>query len=298
MNLHVRAVVVSVASAAALLAAAPSFAQMGGGPASIGYKREPDVSSSSLPKALKEIGFDQNLDQQVPLDIPLVDEQGRTVKFGDYFGDKPVVLSLVYYDCPMLCTQVLNGLVSALGVLSLDVGKDFEVVTVSFDPREKPPLAAAKKASLLERYHRPGAAAGWHFLTGDQASITRLTKAVGFRYVWDDGLKQFAHPTGIMVLTPQGKVARYLFGIEYGPRDLRLALVDAASGKIGTAVDQVLLFCYHYDPETGKYGFAIMRTLRIAGVATVLAIGAFIVVMVRREKRVPLSRLSSRTPRV
>ncbi len=295
VNVHV---VVSALSIAALLAAAPASAQLGAGPASMGYKQEPNVSSSSLPKALKEIGFDQNLDQQVPLDIPFTDEQGRTVKFGDYFGSKPVVLALVYYDCPMLCTQVLNGLASSLGVLSLDIGKDFQVVTVSFDPREKPPLAAAKKAGYIERYHRPGAALGWHFLTGDQASITRLTKAVGFRYVWDDGLKQFAHPTGIMVLTPQGKVSRYLFGIEYGPRDLRLALVDASAEKIGTAVDQVLLFCYHYDPETGKYGFAIMNALRIAGVATVLGLGAFIVVMVRREKRVPLSRASARTPRV
>ena len=299
MNVHVRAAVVSIVSTAALLSAAPAFAQMAAGPASIGYKREPNVSSSSLPKALKEIGFDQNLNQQVPLDIPFRDEQGRTVRFGDFFGGtKPVVLALAYYDCPMLCTQVLNGLASALGVLSLEIGKDFEVVTVSFDPREKPPLASAKKASILERYRRPGAAGGWHFLTGDQDSITRLTRAVGFRYVWDDSLKQFAHPTGIMVLTPQGKVSRYLFGIEYGPRDLRLALVDASSEKIGTAVDQVLLFCYHYDPETGKYGFAIMNTLRVAGVATVLALGAFILVMVRREKRVPLSRMSSRTPRI
>jgi protein SCO1 len=284
VNVHVRAAVVTVVSTAALVLAAPASAQMGGGPASIGYKREPNVSSSSLPKVLKEIGFDQNLNQQVPLDLPFVDEQGRAVKLGDYFGSKPVVLTLVYYDCPMLCTQVLNGLVSSLGVLSLDVGKDFEVVTVSFDPREKPPLAAAKKAGLLERYHRPGAAAGWHFLTGDQDAITRLTKAVGFRYVWDDSLKQFAHPTGIMVLTPQGRIARYLFGIEYGPRDLRFALIDATHGTIGSAVDQVLLYCYHYDPSTGRYGFVVMRAVRIAGAATVLLLGAFIVILVRKER--------------
>jgi protein SCO1/2 len=256
---------------------------MTGAPAA-GYKRDPGVPSSALPKPLREIGFDQNLGQNVPLDIPFADEQGRGVRLGDYFGRKPVVLALVYYDCPMLCTQVLNSLASTLNVLSLDGGKDFEIVTVSFDPREKPALAAAKKATYLERYKRPGAADGWHFLTGDQSSIDRLTKAAGFRYVWDESLKQFAHPTGITVLTPQGRLARYLFGVEYGPRDLRFALVEASDGRIGTAADSVLLYCYHYDPETGRYGLLIMRLIRLAGAATVLALGTFIVLMVRREK--------------
>ena len=260
----------------------PVFAQMTGAP-SPGYKREAGIPSSAVPAPLREIGFDQNLDQQVALDIPFADEQGRTVRLGEYFGARPVVLALVYYDCPMLCTTVLNSLTSTLKVVSLDPGRDFEVVIVSFDAREKPALAAAKKATYLDRYNRAGAAFGWHFLTGAQPSIDRLTRAVGFRYVWDDGLKQFAHPTGITVLTPQGRLSRYLFGVEYGPRDLRFALVDASAGKIGNPVDRVLLYCYHYDPETGRYGLVVMRVVRIAGAATVLALGTFIAVMLRRE---------------
>jgi protein SCO1/2 len=196
-----------------------------------------------------------------------------------------VVLAFVYYDCPLLCMQVLNALASALDVLSLQPGKDFEVVTISFDPREKPALAAAKKEASLQRYRRPGAGAAWHFLTGDQTSIERATRAAGFRFVWDERLKQFAHPTGIIVLTPDGRVARYLFGIEYGPRDLRLAIVDASAGKVGSPIDSFLLYCYHYDPMTGRYGLVIMRAIRVAGAATVLALGTFIVVMVRRERR-------------
>jgi protein SCO1/2 len=249
------------------------------------YRRDPGVPASVLPKPLREVGYDQNLNQQIPPDIPFADEQGRRVRIGDYFGARPVVLLLVYYDCPMLCTQALNSLASTLGVLSLEPHKDFEIVTVSFDPREKPALAAAKKATYLERYRRPGAAAGWHFLTGERDAIDRLTKAVGFRYVWDDSVKQFAHPTGITVLTPQGRLARYLFGVEYWPRDLQFALIDASAGRIGSPAEKLLLFCYHYDPETGRYGFVIMRAIRLAAVATVLALGTFIIVMVRRERR-------------
>jgi protein SCO1 len=263
---------------------APAAAQFTGSSEG-GYKVERGTTSSATPQILREVGFDQNLNQSVPLDLPFKDETDRTVRLGDYFGTKPVVLVLAYYECPMLCTQVLNGLASSLRAQSLDVGKDFQVLTVSFDPREKPALAAAKKAVYMKRYDRPGAADGWHFLTGEQPSIDRLTKAVGFRYVWDAQLKQFAHPTGVMVLTPQGKLSHYLFGIEYAPRDLRLALVDASAGTIGTPVDQLLLYCYHYDPETGKYGFAIMGAIRVAGAATVLALGALIVVMVRKERR-------------
>jgi len=259
-------------------------AQMTGAPTA-GYKREPGMPASTVPAPLREIGFDQNLDQLVPLDTPLVDETGRAVRLGDFFGRRPVVLVFAYYDCPMLCTQVINGLASALGVLSLEPGKDFDIVTVSFDPRDTPATATAKKAVYLDRYRRPGAAAAWHFLTGNAASITRLTSAAGFRYVWDDQTKQFAHPTGVIVLTPDGRLARYLFGIEYGPRDLRLALVEASAGKVGTPVDALLLYCYHYDPMTGRYGLVIMRAMRIAGAATVFALGAFIVVMLRREKR-------------
>src|SRR5436309_1383127 len=184
----------------------------------------------------------------------------------------------------MLCTIVVNGLSSALGVLSLDPGRDFEIVTVSFNPRDTPAAAAAKKAVYLERYKRPGAAEGWHFLTGDQPSIDRLTKAAGFRYAWDAGTQQFAHPSGVIVLTPDGRLARYLFGVEYGPRDLRFALVEASAGKAGSPVDSLLLYCYHYDPMTGRYGPAIMRAMRLAGATTVFALAAFIVVMVRREK--------------
>jgi protein SCO1/2 len=259
-------------------------AQMAGGPATAGYKQEPGIVSTALPQALREIGFDQNIDQRVPLDTTFRDEAGATVRLGDYFGKRPVVMVFAYYDCPMLCTQVINGLSSALGVMSLNPGKDFEIVTVSFNPRDTPASATAKKAVYLERYRRPGAAEGWHFLTGDQPQIDRLTKAAGFRYAWDAETKQYAHPSGVIVLTPDGRLSKYLFGIEYGPRDLRLGIVEASAGKVGTPVDALLLYCYHYDPMTGRYGLVIMRAIRIAGAATVLAIGAFIIVMIRRER--------------
>jgi protein SCO1/2 len=268
--------------------------QMASAPAAAGYKREPGTPSSTLPRALREIGFDQHLDRPVPLDVAFRDEAGAPVRLGDYFGRRPVVLVFAYYDCPMLCTLVVNGLSSALGVLSLDPGKDFEIVTVSFNPRDTPATARAKKAAYLERYKRAGADGGWHFLTGDQPAIDRLTKAAGFRYVWDEPTKQYAHPSGVMVLTPDGRLARYLFGIEYSPRDLRFAIVEASAGNIGSPADALLLYCYHYDPMTGRYGLVVMRALRLAGAATVLALGAFIIVMVRRERRVPSS--ESRTP--
>jgi protein SCO1 len=259
-------------------------AQMAAGPAGAGFKREAGVVSSALPPALREIGFDQNIDQRVPLDTTFRDEAGRTVRLGDFFGKRPVVMVFAYYDCPMLCTLVVNGLASALGVLTLEPHRDFEIVTVSFNPADTPAHAAAKKAMYLDRYKRAGAADGWHFLTGGQQSIAQLTKAAGFRYAWDAATKQFAHPSGIIVLTPEGRLARYLFGIEYGPRDLRFALVEASSGRVGSTVDALLLFCYHYDPMTGRYGLVIMRAIRIGGAATVVALAAFIVVMVRRER--------------
>jgi protein SCO1/2 len=272
-------------SACLALSAVKQHAQMASGPATAGYKQEPGIVSTALPAALREIGFDQNIDQRVPLDTTFRDEAGATVRLGDYFRTKPVVMVFAYYDCPMLCTQVINGLSSALGVMSLNPGKDFEIVTVSFNPHDTPASATAKKAVYLERYKRPGAAAGWHFLTGDQPQIDRLTKAAGFRYAWDAETKQYAHPSGVIVLTPDGRLSKYLFGIEYGPRDLRLGIVEASAGKIGTPVDALLLYCYHYDPMTGRYGLVIMRVIRMAGAATVVAIGAFIVVMVRRERR-------------
>jgi protein SCO1 len=259
-------------------------AQITGAPAA-GYKREAGMPSSALPAPLREIGFDQNLDRQIPLDIPFVDEEGHPVTLGSFFGKRPVVLAFVYYDCPMLCTMVLNALATSLDVMSLEPGADFDIVTISFDPREKPALAAARKATYLQRYRRPGAAKAWHFLTGDQSSIDRATKAAGFRFVWDERLKQFAHPTGIIVVTPDGRVARYLFGIEYGPRDLRLAIVDASAGRVGSRIDSFLLYCYHYDPMTGRYGLAIMRAMRLAGTATVLSLVLFVGVMLRRERR-------------
>jgi protein SCO1/2 len=219
----------------------------------------------------------------VPLDASLRDEQGRAVRLGDFFGRRPVVLVFAYFDCPMLCTQVINGLASALNVLSLAPGRDFEIVTISFNPADTPASARAKKAVYLERYGRPGAAESWHFLTADQPTIDRLTKAAGFRYVWDAQTKQFAHPSGVIVLTPDGRLARYLFGIEYGPRDLRYAIVEASDGRVGNVADALLLYCYHYDPMAGRYGLVIMRALRLAGGATVLALGAFIVIMTRKD---------------
>ena len=266
-----------------VVVATDAHAQMTGAPAT-GYRREPGTAASVVPRPLREIGFDQRLDERVPLDVEFKDDQGQTVRLGDYFGHKPVVLAFVYYDCPMLCTMVLSSITSTLGVLSLDAGKDFELVMVSFDPREKPELAARKKAEYVHRYDRPTAASGWHFLTGEPPSIERLTKAAWFRYTWDDETQQFAHPAGIVVLTPDGRLARYLFGLEYGARDLRFALIEASEGRIGTAVDAALLYCFHYDPMTGRYGFVVMRVLRVAGAATVLALATFVFVMLRRER--------------
>jgi protein SCO1/2 len=277
---------VALSVALSIASGAVAYAQkMTGSPAAAGYRREPGQTSSTIPAPLREIGFDQNLDQHVPLDLDFRDESGRVVRLAEFFGKRPVVMLFAYYDCPMLCTQVINGLASALNVLSLQPGRDFEIVTVSFDPRDTPQAAASKKAHYIERYQRPGAADAWHFLTGDEAAIRALTRAAGFRYVWDAPTKQFAHPSGVIVLTPDGRLARYLFGIEYGPRDLRYALVEASDGKVGNPADALLLYCYHYDPMTGRYGFVIMRALRLAGVATVLALGAFIFVMIRRERQ-------------
>jgi protein SCO1/2 len=238
-----------------------------------------------VPAPLREIGFDQHLARPIPLSLGFRDESGRRVELHEYFGDRPVVLAFVYYACPMLCTQVLTSLTRTVRALALQPGTDFEIVILSIDPREQPTLAAAKKAEYLEQPGRPAASSGWHFLTGEDPAIRQVAAAAGFRYVWDDATQQFAHPTGIIVLTPDGRPARYLFGVEYGPRDLRLALIEAAEGRTGSAVDSLLLYCYHYDPMTGRYGLAIMRVLRIAGSATVLALVGFIFIAVRRERR-------------
>jgi len=239
--------------------------------------------TSARPRLLSKIKIDQKIGSDLPLDLPFVDERGQAVKLGDYFGKRPVVLALVYYECPMLCTQVLNGLVSSLETLNLNAGKDFDVVAVSFNPKEGPGLASQKKAAYVHRYGRPETADGWHFLTGTQDSITRLTQAVGFQYAYDESIGQFAHGAAIEVVTPAGTIARYFYGIEFSPRDLRLGLVEASGGHLGTMADDVLLFCYHYDPETGKYGASIMTLVRVAGIATILAFGIFLTVNLRRE---------------
>jgi protein SCO1 len=233
------------------------------------------------PPGLKNVGIEQHLDEQIPPDLNFRDETGRPIRLGDYFGKKPMILNLVYYNCPMLCGEVLSGLESSLRVLKFDVGKEFDVLTVSFDPRETPDLATKKKAEFLKRYGRPGAAEGWHFLTGPQESIDALTKAAGFQYQYDPKTGQFAHATAIMVLTPEGKIAQYYYGVEYAPKDLRLGLIQASENKIGTLADQVLLYCYHYDPTTGKYGAIISRVLQLSALATILALGIFMTVLIR-----------------
>jgi protein SCO1 len=233
------------------------------------------------PPGLKNVAIEQHLDEQIPPGLEFRDETGKTVHLSDYFGKKPMILNLVYYQCPMLCGEVLSGLESALRVLKFDVGKEFDVLTVSFDPKETPEMAAAKKAEFLKRYGRSGAEQGWHFLTGPAASIDALTKAAGFQYQYDARNGQFAHATVIMVLTPEGKIAQYYYGVEFAPKDLRLGLIQASQNKIGTVVDQVLLYCYHYDPDTGKYGAIISRVLQLSAGATVLILGTFLVVMFR-----------------
>jgi protein SCO1 len=242
--------------------------------------------SSQMPAALQKVAFEQRLNEQLPLDLPFRDENGAAVRLGDYFGRKPVVLAFVYYECPMLCTQVLNGLESAMRVIDESIGREFDVVTVSFDPRETAVLASGKKKAYLDRYQRAGAEQGWHFLTGDQASIDALTKAAGFSFYWDEQTQQFAHASGIVVATPAGRLSRYFFGIDYSARDLKFALIESSSEKIGSLADLLLLYCYHYDPATGNYGFLAMRAVRLGGAVTLVALFGFIVVSIRRDNRV------------
>jgi protein SCO1 len=246
--------------------------------------QEPGEPATAKPGLLKQIGIDQRLNQQVPLDLPFKDETGRDVRLGEYFGKRPVILVLAYYECPMLCTQVLNGLVSALGVMSFDVGREFDVVTVSINPKETPGLAAQKKQAYLDRYQRPHTAGGWHFLTGTDASIHRLAEAVGFRYAFDEEIQQYAHGAVIEVLTPRGVVSKYFYGIEFSARDLKFGLMEASEERIGSAIDSALLLCYHYDPTTGKYGATAIGAVRIGAVATVLAFLSFLYISLRRER--------------
>jgi len=245
---------------------------------------DPMQSVGVRPELLKQVGIDQKLNQSIPLDLTFRDEDGRTVALGQFFGQKPVVLTLVYYNCPMLCTQVLNGVESSLKELSTDIGNQYDVVTVSIDPTESHVLAKTKKEVYVGMYGRPGAAQGWHFLTGDEPQIKQLADAVGFRYAYDPDTKQFAHASAIMLLTPEGKISRYFYGIQYPTRDLRLGLVEASEGKIGSAVDQVLLFCYHYDPATGKYGLLISHVIKAAGALTVLILGVGMLILFRGER--------------
>jgi len=242
-------------------------------------------TSSNLPPLLRDVGIDQKLNSQVPLDLVFRDESGNAVTLEKYFGQKPVVLVLAYYDCPMLCTIVLNGVLHSVKELKYSIGREFEVVTVSFDPTEKPSLAAAKKAIYVGLYGRSNASAGWHFLTGDEPSIRQLTQAVGFRYNYDAQTKQYFHATGIMVLTPDGHLARYFYGIQYPSGNLRLGLVEASQGKIGSPVDQVLLYCSQYDPATGKYSVIVSHVLKIAALATVLSLGGLVLAMSLGKKR-------------
>jgi len=245
-------------------------------------------TSSGLPAALKSVGIEQKLDAQLPLDAEFKDESGDIVKLGNYFGkDRPVVLALVYYECPMLCNEVLNGLTGSLKGNSFEAGKEFDVVAISFDAREndKPELAKNKKASYLTRYGRgAGAENGWHFLTGTQSEIDKVTQAVGFNYEFDEATNQFAHAGGIMIITPDGRISRYLYGIDYAPKDLKFALMESAEGKIGNAVEQLYLYCFHYNPATGKYGLEILSVMRLMAVATVLGLGGMLFVFWRREK--------------
>jgi len=256
-----------------------------------GARREAGTVSSGLPTALRDVRIEQKLDQQLPLDLQFRDEAGQSVKLGQYFGQKPVVLALVYYDCPMLCTQVLNGMVESFRVLPFQLGKEYDVVTISFDPRETPQLAEKKKKvyiGYLPDKMQASANAGWHFLTGDAENIRQITDAVGFRYHYDESTKQFAHASAIMVATPQGKLSRYYYGIEYPARDLRLGLIESAQNKIGSPVDQLLLYCYHYDPATGKYGAVVMNIVRAGGIATMLAIVAMFFLLRRRNPALKL----------
>lgn len=242
-----------------------------------------------LPESLQGVGIEQNLDAQLPLDVALRDETGREITLSEYFGKRPVVLVPAYYTCRMLCNQVLRGTANALGQIDLDIGEDYEVVTVSFDPRDTPEQAAASKRGALERFRRSGGEDGWHFLTGDAAPVRALLDAAGYTVRYDESIDQYAHASGIIVVTPQGRTSRYFYGVEYSPRDVRLGLVDASAGKIGTVVDKLFLYCYQYNPSTGKYGAVVMRILRLSALATVAAILLLIVVLGRRYRSLRLA---------
>lgn len=263
-----------------LALATPVFAQMNGSIAN-----SADIQQNARPSVLTQVGIDQNLGQQLPLDAKFKDEQGKDVVLGDFFQSKrPVLLAIVYYDCPMLCTQILNGMTSAIGVLKFNAGKEFDVVAISIDPRETPEIAAAKKKTYIDRYRRPGAEQAFHFLTGQQPAITAVTKAAGYRYVWDEKTQQFAHASALILVTPDGHIAQYYYGIEYSPKDMRLGMIEASKERIGNLADVVVLYCYHYDPTTGKYGAALMNLVRAGGALTVLLLVGFMFISIKNEK--------------
>jgi len=273
MNRRAIVATLAVAVGLRLLTAVPALAHTG---------NEPYTKDEAF---LKEIAFDQKLGAQLPLDLPFTDDTGKAVRLGEYFGQKPVLMLITYFNCTMLCPLLLDGLVRALRPISFDIGQQFTVLTVSINPRETPAIAASRKELYVQRYGRPGADRGWHFLTGTADAIAALTQPIGFRFVYDKKTDEYAHASGIVIFTPEGKAARYLYGVEFSPRDMRLALIEAASGTIGNPVDQIMLYCFHYDPLTGKYGVVIMNVLRLAGSATVAVLGTFMFVMFRRDRR-------------
>jgi protein SCO1/2 len=260
---------------------------LGSAEAQRGLTPRPSDPAATPIDALRDIGIEQRLNQQLPLDVVLRDEAGRSVRLGQYFTTRPVLLVLAYYECPMLCTLVLRGVASAHKALPFEPGGEFEVITVSFDPAETPRLAAAAKAQYVREVGRAGAQDGWHFLTGSAAAIAQITRAVGFRYKYDEARDEFAHAAAIIVLTPAGRIARYFFGIEYSPRDLRFGLIEASQHRIGSTADRLMLLCYRYDPAAGKYSLVALRVVRLAGVVTVVALGAFLVMSLRTERRTP-----------
>jgi protein SCO1 len=269
---------------AALAVTGSAFAQVSG----YGDKQMGEPASDHLPSVLNKVSITQKLNQQIPLDGEYRDEAGKTVKLGDYFGKRPVIMALVYYQCPMLCSEELDGLVGALEMVKFKPGKEFDVVVVSIDPTEGPALAAKSKARLMKRYGRPETAEGWHLLSGgQQTSIDALANAVGFGYVRvpapDGKMTQFAHASSIEILTPEGRLAQYYMGVEYSPKDINLGLVEASNHKIGSPVDAILTYCYHYDPTLQRHSLVIARVVQLGGLVTVLGLGSFMTVMFRRD---------------
>jgi len=262
----------------ALLIAPAALLRASGAPGS------PPPEAPPPPPPVKDVGFDQRLGEAVPLDLVFRDEAGESVRLARYFGKRPVVLSLVYFNCPMLCGMTTDGLVRSVRALTFEPGTDYEILSVSFDPRDTPEAASEKKRTVMAQYGRKSGPGGWHFLTGDASSIASLTKAVGFRYVWDAEQKQFAHATGITVLTPQGRIAKVFFGIEYAAKDLRLALIEASEERIGNVVDQLLLLCFHYDPKAGRYTATVQNFVRAGGVLTFVLLAGFVTIMLRKER--------------